>query len=67
MSILLEALRKSEKDQKQPDVPDIHADDASGRQTERIQTGPLAVLLVLALFRPHSLNLSLLIQLHRKR
>lgn len=50
MSILLEALRKSEKDQREPKVPDIHADDESSRLPDAIQTGPLAVLLVLALF-----------------
>ena len=50
MSILLEALRKSEKEQNPPEVPDIHADDDSTRQLESIQTGPLAILLVLTLF-----------------
>jgi len=50
VSILLEALRKSEKNQRQPAVPDIHADDESNRLSDTIQTGPLAVLLVLALF-----------------
>ncbi len=50
MSILLEALRKSEKNQRLPAVPDIHSDDESSRLSDTIQTGPLAVLLVLALF-----------------
>lgn len=50
MSILLEALRKSEKNQNPPEAPDIHSDDESARNTESIQTGPLAILLVLALF-----------------
>jgi len=50
VSILLEALRKSEKEQNPPEVPDIHADDDSTRQLESVQTGPLAILLVLALF-----------------
>ncbi|NOR18737.1 MAG: GspB domain-containing protein [Xanthomonadales bacterium] len=50
MSILLQALRKSEKDQNRPEAPDIHADDGSSERTEAIQSGPLAVLLVLALF-----------------
>ncbi len=50
MSILLEALRKSEKNQRLPAVADIHADDESSRLSDTIQTGPLAVLLVLTLF-----------------
>lgn len=50
MSILLEALRKSEKNQKTHDVPDIHADDQPGSDFESLQTGPLALLLVVALF-----------------
>jgi general secretion pathway protein B len=50
VSILLEALRKSEKNQNPPEAPDIHTDDDSNRHVENIQTGPLAILLVLALF-----------------
>lgn len=50
MSILLEALRKSEKNQNPPEAPDIHSDDESARNAESIKTGPLAILLVLALF-----------------
>ncbi len=50
MSILLAALRKSEKDQSLPEAPDIHSDDGSGLHADSIQTGPLAILLVLALF-----------------
>ena len=50
MSILLEALRKSEKNQQAPEAPDIHKDDDANRLPESIPTGPLAVLLVLALF-----------------
>ena len=50
MSILLEALRKSEKNQKPPEAPDIHADDQAGRTSDSIPTGPLALLLVVALF-----------------
>lgn len=50
MSILLEALRKSEKNQHPAEVPDIHTDDQPGGASDSIQTGPLALLLVLALF-----------------
>lgn len=50
MSILLEALRKSEKSQKKHEGPDIHADDQSGSDSESLQTGPLALLLIVALF-----------------
>jgi len=50
VSILLEALRKSEKNQKPPEAPDIHADDQAGRMSDSIPTGPLALLLVIALF-----------------
>jgi len=50
LSILLEALRKSEKSQKTHEVPDIHADDQSGSDSESLQTGPLALLLVITLF-----------------
>ena len=50
MSILLEALRKSEKNQHMRDAPTIHSDDPSGPVTEPLQTGPLAILLIVALF-----------------
>jgi len=50
LSILLEALRKSEKNQKTHEVPDIHADDQADSGFESLQTGPLALLLVVALF-----------------
>jgi len=50
MSILLEALRKSEKNQRVREAPTIHSDDPSGTVSERLPTGPLAVLLIVALF-----------------
>ena len=50
MSILLEALRKSEKNQRVHEAPTIHSDGPSGPVSERLQTGPLAVLLIVALF-----------------
>ena len=50
MSILLEALRKSEKNQLVREAPTIHSDDPSGSVSERLQTGPLAILLIVALF-----------------
>jgi general secretion pathway protein B len=50
MSILLEALRKSEKSQHQPDVPSIHTNDQTEAVSESLKTGPLALLLVVALF-----------------
>jgi general secretion pathway protein B len=50
MSILLEALRKSEKNQRVREAPTIHSDDPSGPVSERLPTGPLAVLLIIALF-----------------
>ena len=50
MSILLEALRKSEKSQHQPEAPSIHSNDQSDTVSESLQTGPLALLLVVALF-----------------
>jgi general secretion pathway protein B len=50
MSILLEALRKSEKSQRAHEVPTIHADDEAATVPESLATGPLAMLLVLALF-----------------
>ncbi len=50
MSILLEALRKSEKNQRSHEVPTIHAEDQSGSASDPLKTGPLALLLVAALF-----------------
>lgn len=50
MSILLEALRKSEKNQQPHEVPTIHAEDQSDSLSEAISAGPLALLLVAALF-----------------
>lgn len=50
MSILLEALRKTEKNQHSHEVPTIHADDQSGPAAESFRIGPLALLLIVALF-----------------
>ena len=50
MSILLEALRKTEKNQHAHEVPTIHADDQSDPVAEPFKIGPLALLLVAALF-----------------
>jgi general secretion pathway protein B len=50
MSILLEALRKSEKSQRAREVPTIHADDEVTTVPVSMATGPLAMLLVSALF-----------------
>ena len=50
MSILLEALRKSEKSQHQPEAPSIHTNDQTDAVSEALKTGPLALLLVVALF-----------------
>ena len=50
MSILLEALRKSEKNQKQHEVPTIHTDDQSSPVSESIRIGPLALIIVVVLF-----------------
>jgi len=50
MSILLEALRKSEKNQNSRKAPTIHTDDQSGPVSEKLQTGPLVLLLIIALF-----------------
>ena len=50
MSILLEALRKSEKNQHVHETPTIHTDDQSGVVSEPLPTGLLALLLVTALF-----------------
>jgi len=50
MSILLEALRKSEKNQQSYEVPDIHTDDQTSSVSEPLPMGPLAILLVVAFF-----------------
>lgn len=50
MSILLEALRKSEKNQQAREAPTIHSDDPGGSTSEPLRAGPLAILLILALF-----------------
>ncbi len=50
MSILLEALRKSEKSQRAHEVPTIHVDDEVTTVPESLATGPLAMLLVSTLF-----------------
>ena len=50
MSILLEALRKSEKNQHLHEAPTIHSDDQPGSVSEPLPTGFLALLLVMALF-----------------
>ena len=50
MSILLEALRKSEKNQHLREAPTIHSDASSGPVSEPLRTAPLAILLIVALF-----------------
>jgi len=50
MSILLEALRKSEKNQHAREAPTIHSDDQTATVSESLRTGPLALLLIAALF-----------------
>ena len=50
MSILLEALRKSEKNQHLREAPTIHSDDQPGSVSEPLPTGLLALLLITALF-----------------
>ena len=50
MSILLDALRKSEKNRHSHEVPTIHTDDQTGSVSEPLQTVPLVLLLVAALF-----------------
>jgi general secretion pathway protein B len=50
MSILLEALRKSEKNQRSHEAPTIHSDDQAGSTPETLPTIPLVLLLVAALF-----------------
>lgn len=50
MSILLEALRKSEKNQQPHEAPTIHDDDQVGPIVEPLKIAPLAMLLVVALF-----------------
>lgn len=50
MSILLEALRKSEKSQRAHEVPTIHTGDEIATVSESLATGPLAILLISAMF-----------------
>lgn len=49
MSILLEALRKSEKSQRSREAPTIHSEVPSGASAGSLNTVPFAFLLVLAL------------------
>ena len=49
MSILLEALRKSEKGQRQVEAPTIHSEQHIAAASEEVNKGPLAVLLLAAL------------------
>lgn len=48
MSILLEALRKTEKHQQQQ-VPTIHGDEQGRREPETLKTGPLVAMIAVAL------------------
>jgi general secretion pathway protein B len=50
MSILLEALRKSEKNQRLHEAPNIHTDDQPGPVSEPLPTALLVVLLLAGLF-----------------
>ncbi len=50
MSILLEALRKTEKDQRKVEAPNIHSEENRGPVSDSLGMGPLAALLVVALF-----------------
>ena len=50
MSILLEALRKSEKNQHSREAPSIHTENQSDPASESLPTGMLVLLLVAALF-----------------
>jgi len=50
MSILLEALRKSEKNRHVREAPSIHTDNQSEPASESLPTGMLVLLLVAALF-----------------
>lgn len=49
MSILLEALRKSEKNRRPHETPTIHTDDQLEATTETLRTMPLALLMSVAL------------------
>jgi general secretion pathway protein B len=49
MSILLEALRKSEKNRRPHETPTIHTDDQLEASTETLRTMPLALLMSAAL------------------
>jgi general secretion pathway protein B len=50
MSILLEALRKTEKNQQQQQVPTIHNDGQGQSGPEALKTGPLVAMIAVALF-----------------
>ena len=50
MSILLEALRKSEKSQRAHEVPTIHTGDEIATFPESLASGPLAIMLISAMF-----------------
>ncbi|MDH3902093.1 MAG: general secretion pathway protein GspB [Xanthomonadales bacterium] len=50
MSILLEALRKSEKNQHLREAPTIHSDDQPDSASEPLPAGMLALMLVVTLF-----------------
>lgn len=49
MSILLEALRKTEKNQKKQQVPTIHMEEPSRPDPEPLKTGPLVAMIAVAL------------------
>lgn len=49
MSILLEALRKTEKNKKQQQVPTIHMEEPSRPDPEPLKTGPLVAMIAVAL------------------
>jgi len=49
LSILLEALRKSEKGQRQVEAPTIHSEQHIATASERARKGPLAALLLAAM------------------
>jgi hypothetical protein len=50
MSILLEALRQSEKDRHRDAIPTIHSGEPHGPDSDSLRIGPLALLLIAALF-----------------
>jgi len=49
MSILLEALRKSERNQQSREVPTIHTGDQSGPVAESLKTGPFVLIIAAVL------------------